>query len=1624
MKIFYNSEKKSKNIVFLIIVLFISLFQITALGNQTITNGISYDLNPNGYLDVKNNGNHIWDFGFGVTGTFGGIDRTYTTENFTWTGNNTNGLTLDNNNNQFRWIVNINNGKIKHDIQNKFTSDINGIKFWYYAIIPEETTARYNGTSFVPTIKNKTTIKIPQQEVIPQSYQLISIGENRIDFSDLIYNGFDITEVYYGNGSILNRPNDIIIALAVTNSEGKLSAQKSLSLDPILSTTSYKHAGISTGSFTNSKNANISDDTYATATAIGQEINQTNFNFLTDEGGNITNGSYIQGIDIQIEAKHDCFRDDIVLNLSLSGNNGTTYKTTLQLTITSTEGYIYSSEYDYPEKSDTGGNNVKWTTDELRNGNFTIKIIPHLFCTGGSLYIDDIKVNIGWTAPSITNVTNTNLDVYNVQGNLIYYLANSDLTSTINSNNIISYVAFDWDDTQGSTQFSSDYHPSSEEFYQNTLQNPIINSTCGLYGLGGCFNGTQYLYELEHSRLRLENFTISAWTYDKSSASGKSVVAFGNKLGSGIPITFAQDWTLRKRQGGKMEVGFTYANGTYMFCRNTITTNNVWIHYVGIKNSTTLSLYKNGVLDASCNIDPNGILLHTYPGAPPFLSIGSIRDVTLFTQFWLGNLDEIMVLDTALNSSDVLTMYNNQSKRFYPRGELVFPNQNIGANNTINISAQMVIPSGTSFNISIGNKSGSTYVYNPEIFYNSTQMSSIAVLNNISINTLDNTNFSIKFIFYPDSNQFISPVLNQTINVLGYNSSAVAGATNYVISATQSLNILFTPNKITNIKRDNINPILTTNINVKLSNFLRNTLQSFFEFLNINYLKTIPKNILQSFTITGSINKLSNFFKSITDNISLFLSNIRNFIGNRDTNNIINLNLNAERRGGLFRSSLFSLIINQQINKVYGRLKSITQEFMLSLSSSKIFGGNRNTNNQIILTSSINKLYNSMRTNTLSLIISNSIDKIYSGFRSITQLILFNLSQNRVYEQSKGILNSIFLFFNINKEKGQSSSIYQGLTISSLADKIQGRLYNIFNNLVLNLNISKLSNLFKSINQQFILTFSSIRKSSFNILISFQLILNNFIDYIYSAIGVDNTRDVTQSFFLTNIVNNIHSIFRDILQRLLLLFDINRKSNLNKNINQDITLNNLISRTYNSIRNNQLSIILSSSVNKIFSSFRSIFQEIVFNFSTSKAYNKSKSILNSIILFFNIDKQKGQDIEISQQITLISIIEKIQSRFRDVVNNLIINLNVLKSSSFFKNIIQSINLVFSTLRTASHNILIYIKIILNNIVDLVYTAIGTQNLRDVIQSFSISNLVDKIVGFNKNVINQIIMFFSDILKRSDSNRNVNQRFILNEAANRISNNIIKISNSFTITDLINKITDFRRSLQQIFNINSISQRTAGFIRSVINSLTYFLNLIASFISGVTPSVGGGGVSFISGGGKIEIFYMNLTQQENWYFGFKNVLLVDIFSENYSKVDIDFINSWIINDESVEFKIENIKKLDVGEYKITYLINNENKIKNNLLNLSVIAIKNKKQLNSTIIINIEKPSLWQRTKYLFNNLQQNFVNEFINNSSEFVENNGKRKSIVFIILYLLIIVALPIIILLILLFYRRKRKINK
>ncbi|MEK7067702.1 MAG: hypothetical protein AAB956_01760, partial [Patescibacteria group bacterium] len=105
-----------------------------------------------------------------------------------------------------------------------------------------------------------------------------------------------------------------------------------------------------------------------------------------------------------------------------------------------------------------------------------------------------------------------------------------------------------------------------------------------------------------------------------------------------------------------------------------------------------------------------------------------------------------------------LTLYNNQSKRFFPRGEKVFYGYNIGSNNTINITGLFVEPQGTMLNVTIGRQSAGGFIYDgAEYRFNSSD---------IFVSTPNN--FTIKAIFYSDSNQYLTPVLNETFSIVSY----------------------------------------------------------------------------------------------------------------------------------------------------------------------------------------------------------------------------------------------------------------------------------------------------------------------------------------------------------------------------------------------------------------------------------------------------------------------------------------------------------------------------------------------------------------------------------------------------------------------------------------------------------------------------------------------------------------------------------------------------------------------------------------------------------------------------------------------------------------------------------------
>jgi len=768
-------------ILFIIIIITINI--TTSQNSQIIRDKrFNYEFLNNGMIKIDKDSKILSYFGFGLTGEIGEISRIFTSDNFNWAlTQDGNRIIISNDNSTlpinatFNFLPN-GNIKIEHNIQNKFVTDINNLKFWYYFMVPENTTIRYNATSFVPKIKDTMTINIPQQIAMPRNYQILSVGDNRIDFADLVYNGFNITNLYYGNGSILNRPSDIIVALAVTDGDTFIKDQV-LSLDPTLSTTDFLDPTLTQGTFTLSNNTKVSDDLYARTKTLNAYINASNFNLLQSEGGTIPNGAYIQGMDVQVESYHDCLLGDMGLTVSLSGDNGATYQVTKTISVVDlTEVYYSISRYATPETSDEGGTGIIWNTTMLSNANFKIKVqLTSSSCGLTFIYIDHLRINIGWTPPSISNITYQDLD-----NPKVYHLDYSATTPTINSTNIISYIPFDWNDTStgvGGFFRYPDYHSSDLELYTGIFgAQPIINSTC-LFGTCGWFNGlSSELLEATHSRFDLDSVTVNAWVYSRNFGKERTVAAFGT--GDATAGANPPDWRIGMvdNTGNEGRGGFQATNsvGTILSCKSPNNfTSNSWIMITGVKNATGLYYYENGVLiNGTCPL--TGVLQKSnLQYSNPLLSIGASFQASIggYSSFWNGSIDEVLVLNTALNSSQILTFYNNQTKRFYSKGEKIFYGYNIGNNNTINVSALTVQPIGTRINISVGRLSGNSYIYNNEYDFSTGDISGLLIETP--------QNFSIKFIFYSGANQYLTPILNESFSVVSYNKTHYLNVVGY-----------------------------------------------------------------------------------------------------------------------------------------------------------------------------------------------------------------------------------------------------------------------------------------------------------------------------------------------------------------------------------------------------------------------------------------------------------------------------------------------------------------------------------------------------------------------------------------------------------------------------------------------------------------------------------------------------------------------------------------------------------------------------------------------------------------------------------------------------------------------------
>jgi parallel beta-helix repeat protein len=146
--------------------------------------------------------------------------------------------------------------------------------------------------------------------------------------------------------------------------------------------------------------------------------------------------------------------------------------------------------------------------------------------------------------------------------------------------------------------------------------------------------------------------TISFWAYGLNNPSTKAFLAKRQGAGGYGYLMYISAGAMTIDWGDG--VADRWATG-YNF------PSNVWTHIVYTYNGTGGTLYINGTANKFTNKgNSSGV------GSAVNLAIGSSSSLVEF--FFNGSIDEVMIFNSSLNSSQIYQVYNNQSSRFKPQG--------------------------------------------------------------------------------------------------------------------------------------------------------------------------------------------------------------------------------------------------------------------------------------------------------------------------------------------------------------------------------------------------------------------------------------------------------------------------------------------------------------------------------------------------------------------------------------------------------------------------------------------------------------------------------------------------------------------------------------------------------------------------------------------------------------------------------------------------------------------------------------------------------------------------------------------------------------------------------------------
>lgn len=208
------------------------------------------------------------------------------------------------------------------------------------------------------------------------------------------------------------------------------------------------------------------------------------------------------------------------------------------------------------------------------------------------------------------------------------------------------------------------------------------NGTTGVFAEGINFGATQ-----SNLYLGAGNLTITAWV--KKGVEGNVETVIKRGLGTSAVVN-NQQYLLQATANGGFR--FVMGNGS---SSNTVTSDanstfiGNWTHVAATVNeSGAMNLYVNGILNATTQRTITNIYRASGSNQTNIGTVSSLSEAAI----WRGQLDEIMVFNTSLNSSQILDIYNNKSSRFNPKGTMLFTNLNLEGNNSVTIRLNNTTP--------------------------------------------------------------------------------------------------------------------------------------------------------------------------------------------------------------------------------------------------------------------------------------------------------------------------------------------------------------------------------------------------------------------------------------------------------------------------------------------------------------------------------------------------------------------------------------------------------------------------------------------------------------------------------------------------------------------------------------------------------------------------------------------------------------------------------------------------------------------------------------------------------------------------------------------------------------------